>query len=176
MKKILVLITAIVFSLNLDLTANSANNIKIDGRELILDNQIQFDTGVDTIRSESIPALISIRDYLNDKKYISLLRIEGHVSAGDDAKSQDISSRRALAVATWLIDNGVDCKRLIAVGFGNTKPVQTLDTTTAEASSEANLNNRISFYLAALRGKLISGLPADGGGLPVPNLCTEAKR
>ena len=54
---------------------------------------------------------------------------------------------------------GVDCKRLIAVGFGSAKPVA--DNSTPEGKAQ---NRRVSFFNAALRGRLIGGMPADGGG------------
>lgn len=60
-----------------------------------------------------------------------------------------------MAVARALIGKGVDCHRLVVVGFGDTKPV---------AAPPAPGNTRIEFVNAALRGRLIGGMPEDGGG------------
>lgn len=182
MKRVFFIFLSALIPLTINLNANSAtstsntNQIKVEGRELVTTGRILFDTNLDTIKSESITYLYQIRDYMVKNKSVTLLRIEGHVVDSDNAKSQDLSSRRALSVAKWLTDNGIDCKRLIAVGFGDSKPVQTDDTTTSEASSEVNYNNRIVFSLASLRGRLISGLPADGGGIAIDNLCERVKR
>ena len=61
---------------------------------------------------------------------------------------------------------GVDCKRLVAVGFGNTKPVA--DNSTPDGKAR---NSRVSFFNAALRDRLIGGMPADGGGKVAGDAC-----
>jgi OOP family OmpA-OmpF porin len=106
-----------------------------------------------------------VRAYLEAKSYISSLRIEGH---GDDAASQALTEKRALAVARWLVAKGVDCKRLVAVGFGNTKPVA--DNSTPEGKAQ---NRRIAFFNAGLRGRAIGGEPLDGGGKLAGDTCAK---
>lgn len=57
------------------------------------------------------------------------VEIQGHTdSYGTDAYNQKLSERRANAVKTELIKQGVDGKRLTAAGFGESKPVDTNDT------------------------------------------------
>ena len=63
---------------------------------------------------------------------------------------------------------GIDCKRLMPVGFGATKPVAKNDTPEGKAS-----NIRITLVNAALNGKLIGGLPANGGGVISIDLCAQ---
>ena len=92
------------------------------------------------------------------------MRIEGHVSGS--TTSQALSEKRALAICKKLIAAGVDCKRLIAVGFGDTKPIEENNTPSGRAA-----NTRISFVNAALRGHLIGGMPADGGGVVAGDVC-----
>jgi outer membrane protein OmpA-like peptidoglycan-associated protein len=54
----------------------------------------------------------------------STLRIEGHSdSIGDAALNQTLSEQRADAVKNYLIQKGIDVKRLTAKGFGNSKPL-----------------------------------------------------
>jgi OOP family OmpA-OmpF porin len=91
------------------------------------------------------------------------VRIEGHVADGDS--KQILSEQRALAIANWLIKNGVDCKRLLAVGFGDTKPIAAND------SPEKATNTRIVFAMAALRGRAIGGMSLDGGGKTAGEVC-----
>ena len=79
-------------------------------------------------------ALEILKQYLTDKSYISLLRVEGHTdNTGNTAAAQALTEKRALAVCKKLIEMGVDCKRLIAVGFGDTKPVAANDTPEGKA-------------------------------------------
>ena len=84
----------------------------------------------------------------------------------DGDYNQMLSEKRALTVCKKLIAMGVDCKRLIAVGFGDTKPVA--DNSTPAGKAE---NRRISFVNVALRGKVIGGLPIDGGGQVAGEVC-----
>lgn len=86
---------------------------------------------------------------------ITTLRVENH---GD---AQALTEARALAVAKALAKRGIDCHRLIAVGFGTTKPV----------SQDAAKNRRTELIPAALRGHLIGGMPADGGGKVAGDPC-----
>ncbi|PIQ32512.1 MAG: cell envelope biogenesis protein OmpA, partial [Bacteroidetes bacterium CG18_big_fil_WC_8_21_14_2_50_41_14] len=50
--------------------------------------------------------------------------IEGHTdSAGNDTKNLILSDNRANAVRKYLISKGINAKRLIAKGYGETKPI-----------------------------------------------------
>src|SRR4028119_354005 len=101
----------------------------LENNELKLSDPIVFAGRSDKLLPRSERALGVVKDYLNEKKSVTLLRIEGHTDAGDDAElEQQLSERRALSVARWLVGQGVDCKRLIVVGFGDTKPVAANDT------------------------------------------------
>ncbi len=140
-----------------------AQSYKTSGNEVIPSRPITFEAGTADITSESEEGLESIKQYLSDKSYISLLRVEGHLDANG---KQELSEQRALAVCKKLVAMGVDCKRLIAVGFGNTKPIA--DNTTPEGKSQ---NRRISFMNAAIKGHPIGGMPTDGGGVVAGEVC-----
>ncbi len=52
------------------------------------------------------------------------LRIEGHTdNIGNAALNQTLSEQRADAVKNYLIQKGIDAKRLISKGFGSSKPL-----------------------------------------------------
>lgn len=145
----------------------SAQDYKLNGNEVVTSTSISFKTGTATITAESEAALQTIKKYLDDKTYISLLRVEGHTdNSGDAVKNQSLSEKRALAVCAALVKMGVDCKRLIAVGFGGSKPVAANDSPEGKAA-----NNRITFVNAALRGHAIGGMPVDGGGRLAGEIC-----
>src|ERR1043165_2547138 len=103
--------------------ASFAQDLKIQNNQLVLDNPILFTAGKADIKKESFATLTKVKEFLTKKDYVSTLRIEGNVSNPAAGNNQLLSEQRALAVAKWLEKNGIDCKRLIAVGFGNTKPV-----------------------------------------------------
>ncbi len=62
-------------------------------------------------------------------------------------------------MAKALVAKGVDCKRLLPVGFGETKP--RAENKTPEGKAQ---NRRTTFVNAALRGKAIGGAPLEGFG------------
>ena len=145
----------------------------IENNELKLSDPVLFASGSDKLSPEAERALAVVRDFLNEKTYVTLLRIEGHTDAGggdgDEATAgQRITGRRALAVARWLVEQGVDCKRVLPVGFGATKPVALNDT-----AENRRKNRRLAFALASLRGRLIGGQPADGGGKIAGDPCPK---
>ena len=141
-------------------TRLNAQPVVIENNQLKLNYAVLFKPGTAKLLPESDSALMQVQQFLNDKTYISLLRVEGHMSAGaNEAALQTLSENRALAVCRWLTEKGVDSKRLLPVGFGSTKPAFANNTPEGRAA-----NNRIVFVMAALRGRLIGGMPADGGG------------
>lgn len=139
----------------------------IEDNRLKLPAAIEFETGTATIQPTSTASLDHIKAYLDAKSYITTLRIEGHVCCGtSDVDAQKLSEQRALAIAAYLVSKGVDCKRLLPVGFGPTKPIA--DGTTPEGRAQ---NNRIEIKNAALKDRPIGGMPTDGGGKVAGDPC-----
>ena len=138
---------------------------------LKLPKPIIFETGSDKINlEESKESLNHVKEYLTAKKYITVMRIEVHAQrAEDEKKLQTLTEKRALAVANWLVENGIYCQRILPVGFGSTKPA--FD----ESSPEASQNNRVEFQNAELAKHPIGGMPLDGGGKAVEEFCKEIK-
>ena len=68
---------------------------------------------------------------------------EGHTDAvGSDAYNQDLSERRAMNVSSILMQGGVIRQRLIAEGFGETRPVADNSTDSGRAR-----NRRVAFQV-----------------------------
>jgi len=113
-------------------------------------------------------AIAYVKGYLDDKSTVTTLRIEVHADqTGRPDAIQTLTETRAMAVAKALVAKGVDCRRLIPVGFGATKPLA--DNATPEGRAQ---NRRTSFVNAALRGRPIGGMPIDGGGVVAGDPCT----
>ncbi len=91
---------------------------------IYLQGKIVFDTSKATLRPESEPHLKKMLEFTTAHPEITRFRIEGHTdSRASDDVNQALSGRRAMAVCDWLVDHGVDHARLIAVGFGETRPL-----------------------------------------------------
>jgi outer membrane protein OmpA-like peptidoglycan-associated protein len=91
-------------------------------------NNIFFDFDKATLRSESRLELDRWVRMLNENPAISL-EIAGHTdSIGTEAYNQKLSERRAQSVRDYLIAQGIDQGRLVAMGFGELQPVAANDT------------------------------------------------
>jgi OmpA-OmpF porin, OOP family len=134
---------------------------------LVLSGPLAFETGRVSLRPESDPVLLGVVRQLRAKPAITLLRIEVHSdSAGGAASNQLLTEQRALTVARWLVARGVRCRRLLPVGFGETKPIA--DNRTAAGRA---LNRRTELHVAALNGRPLNGRAVDGGGRVAGDPC-----
>ena len=80
------------------------------------------------IKSESEGILNDAVTVLNDNASVHV-RVEGHTdSRGTDAYNQQLSQKRAEAVAAYLTAGGIDAERLSAIGYGESAPVAPNDT------------------------------------------------
>jgi OOP family OmpA-OmpF porin len=127
---------------------------------LKLPDRVAFEVGKTRITPQSEAVLAALRDHLASKPQITLLRIEGHSdNRGASAMNLQLSGGRALAIRDWLIGQGVDASRLIAVGFGDVKPVA--DNATEEGRAQ---NRRIEYLIVEVGGKPWLGADPAGGG------------
>jgi OmpA-OmpF porin, OOP family len=76
-----------------------------------------------------------------------------------------LSGNRALAVVNWLVAKGVARDRLLAVGFGETKPLVANDT-----AANKEQNRRTEFHIAAVEGKNFLGRDPTAGGTIVKEI------
>ncbi len=160
---------SLVLVLTLGLSAIAHAQVKIENNQLVLSAPIVFETGSDRLKSESDSALDQVKRFLDEKSYVTLLRVEQHSdSTGAEAFNQKLTEDRARAVARWLAQHGIACDRLIAVGFGSTKPVAPNDTAEHKAQ-----NRRTVLAIAALRGRALGGMPVDGGGKVASGHCPK---
>jgi len=99
-----------------------------------------FETSSARIKTESYPVLDNVVTVMNDNPSFQLL-ISGHTdSRGDDEMNRSLSQKRADSVRQYLINKGVDRSRMRAVGFGETQPVASNDTSAGRAK-----NRRVEF-------------------------------
>jgi OOP family OmpA-OmpF porin len=142
-------------------------NFEVENGQLKLPGPVMFETGKAVLKPESDAVLDVVKQYLEAKPAITLLRIEGHTdNVGIAADNQKLSEARSMAVAQWLIGKGIACKRLLPVGFGQDKPIG--DNKTAEGKEQ---NRRTAFVNAELKNKAIGGMPVDGGGKVAGDPC-----
>ncbi len=135
-------------NLNLDSTV-SYSEIKRDlylapievGQTIRLNN-IFFDFGNATLRAESYPELDRVVKVLNDNPKIEI-EMSGHTDniGGADANLK-LSEERANAVKKYLVAKNISESRIIAKGYGETKPVA--ENKTDEGRQQ---NRRVEFTI-----------------------------
>jgi OOP family OmpA-OmpF porin len=134
-----------------------------DGRIAIPGN-IVYETGKAIIKPESEPTLNALKDFMDQNPNFSRIRIEGHTdNVGKSADNLKLSQDRAQAVVVWLAAHGENKDRLLAVGFGDGKPIK--DNSTEDGRAQ---NRRTEFHLAEIAGKSFMGRDETGGGQVVP--------
>jgi OOP family OmpA-OmpF porin len=119
------------------------------GRVVVTDTSIEildmiyFEYDKAIIKKESYPILDAVAATLQGNPSIALVEIQGHTDErGDDAYNLDLSDRRAHSVRTYLVEHGVDEKRLTAQGYGETQPLDRRHNEAAWAK-----NRRVAFLI-----------------------------
>lgn len=96
--------------------------------EVLILNKLHFKSGIDELDPSSEPELTSLLTFLTEYPNI-IIELSGHTdSLGSADLNLLLSQKRAEAIVNYLITNGIDKKRLVAQGFGETKPLMNNDT------------------------------------------------
>jgi OmpA-OmpF porin, OOP family len=105
--------------------------------------KIQFATGSSEILPASFGLLDEIVGVLKDNPQIEIVQVEGHTdSVGGAEYNQKLSQARAGSVKSYLTKKGIAGKRLVAKGFGLTRPIG--DNDTDEGKEQ---NRRVEFKI-----------------------------
>jgi cytochrome c oxidase subunit 2 len=98
------------------------------GSNVIQLNAIEFESGSTELTSSSTFQLNDLAEILS--KYATMrIEVGGHTdNVGNPAANRALSQARANAVKEYLVGKGVTADRVTAVGYGDTKPLETNDT------------------------------------------------
>lgn len=112
---------------------------------------IFFETNSTKIQERSEPLLAEIAQVIRSREDLGVVSIEGHTdSRGSEAYNLELSRGRAESVRRFLIDAGVPESRLVARGFGKSRPLVAGDTPAAHA-----INRRVEFRLSSAPEPLV---------------------
>jgi outer membrane protein OmpA-like peptidoglycan-associated protein len=85
-------------------------NFELNSAELMPEARLKLDVFAEAMRDRRLRRAV--------------FKIEGHTDAlGTPDFNQDLSERRAAAVVDYLVERGIDRSRLVAVGYGETRPL-----------------------------------------------------
>jgi outer membrane protein OmpA-like peptidoglycan-associated protein len=89
---------------------------------------VNFDTGSANLRHDSALRLDLVVDFMKRRKS-AVVEISGHTDTTGNAKTNKaLSLKRAQACRDYLISNGIEGKRITAVGYGGERPTVPNDT------------------------------------------------
>jgi outer membrane protein OmpA-like peptidoglycan-associated protein/tetratricopeptide (TPR) repeat protein len=109
------------------------------GNKIVLNN-IFFDSGKSTLRSESESEIKKLCQLLQENSAIKV-EISGHTdNVGNDEANRLLSQERAQVVTAALIAKGIAASRILIKGYGKTQPVASNDT-----EDGRQLNRRTEF-------------------------------
>lgn len=150
---------------------NAKWDAKNGDTRIYIEGKIVFEVDRAVIRKESDEVLQKLLAFLKERADITRVRIEGHTdSTASNEYNQELSARRALAVSDWLVDRGIDHLRLVAVGFGETKPMYPNDTRPGRSE-----NRRTEFHVAEVTGRPFGPVDALSGGMVLTVLSAEER-
>jgi outer membrane protein OmpA-like peptidoglycan-associated protein len=143
---------------------NGCPAARIEAGEIKILQQVKFKTNSATILPESDAILTAVADILKGHPEIKKVLVEGHTdNRGGDRYNLRLSDKRAQAVLTWLVTQGVDNARLSSRGFGATRPIE------PNATEEGRRNNRrVEFHIEPVTPPPAAGeaKPAAGEAKP----------
>ena len=118
-------------------------------KHLEIKEKIFFKTGKEEIEERSYELLNEIVGILSRHSEIEVVHIEGYTdNQGAAETNKKLSQDRANAVRSYLIQKGVEPERLVAIGYGEEKPIDSNDTEKGRAN-----NRRVVFSIIEKFGK-----------------------
>ena len=112
--------------------------------QIVILDKIYFDFNKSSIKPVSFPLLAEIATVINNNPQIKQIEVAGHTdNVGADEYNLKLSQARVDAVVKHLVKFGnVDPARLVAMGYGESKPIDTNDTEEGRA-----MNRRVDFNI-----------------------------
>jgi len=118
-------------------------SVRVVKNEIVILEQVQFDTGKATIKSASNPLLDEVAQVLMQHPEMTKIEVQGHTdNRGSAALNKKLSQARADSVRKALSQRGVAVERLETKGYGPDKPID--DNGTDEGRQK---NRRVQFVI-----------------------------
>jgi outer membrane protein OmpA-like peptidoglycan-associated protein len=118
---------------------------RLEGARIVIAERVQFETGTAALLAESDAILSAVARVLRDNPQVARVEVQGHTDGtGPEALNVNLGQQRAEAVVKWLVDHGIAAPRLVARGYGATRPIA--DNATEGGRTR---NRRVDFVVDA---------------------------
>ena len=117
-------------------------------REIEL-NDIYFDYDLSLIREDAKPTLNKLAKLLNENPQIKIEMGSHTDSRGSDSYNQTLSQQRAESTVSYLVSLGIDGRRLVARGYGETRLKNECEDGITCSEEEHQLNRRTTFKVVS---------------------------
>ncbi len=120
-------------------------DVKLEAKSITLKQAVSFVSGGDALTEESKKILNHVASLLKHHPEVHHVEIEGHTdSSGPAELNLELSQRRAQAVESYLVAQGVEKAKLTAIGYGSTRPIESNKTQEGRLA-----NRRVEFKIHA---------------------------
>ncbi len=136
------------------------------GMVITLSGNVLFETNKSKLFPAAEVKLSEVAKALTQQDPDSQIVVEGHAdSQGDDEHNMELSQARAEAVREYLVARGIAADRIVAKGYGETRPIAD------NKSPEGRANNRRVEIVVQSASEAAGGsaTPATGGGNAQPS-------
>jgi OOP family OmpA-OmpF porin len=124
-------------------------SVRVSESEILILDQVQFDTGKAVIKKVSDDLLDQVASVLREHPEITKIEVQGHTDdRGYRALNDTLSQARANAVMKAMIQRGIAADRLTAKGYGQNRPL--VENTTEEGRQK---NRRVQFIIVEKQPK-----------------------
>jgi OmpA-OmpF porin, OOP family len=125
-----------------DLSVTSIKPTNTNAEVRVVMNNLFFAFGKASLKEESFPELNRMAKVMNQNQRM-IVEIGGHTdNVGSDEVNNKLSLERAEAVKNYLISKNVKADRILAKGYGKTRPIATNETEEGQAA-----NRRVEFKI-----------------------------
>ncbi|WP_438041230.1 OmpA family protein [Sorangium sp. So ce128] len=123
--------------------------VRMTETEIVILQQVQFDTGKATIKKVSDPLLDEVAGVLKEHPEITKIEVQGHTDPrGGRAYNIKLSQARAESVMKALVQRGIEAERLASKGYGPDVPIAENDTDEGRQK-----NRRVQFKILEKKPK-----------------------
>lgn len=142
--------------------------VALEKKEIIIRQQVQFAIDSAVILPASTGLMTEIADVLLKNPRIRRVEVQGHTDGtGSPGHNLKLSEDRASSVVAWLVAHGVPESRLVAKGYGDSKPLVPNVT-----DLNRQRNRRVQFIILEQDGASAApsgtSTPARGGATSSP--------